>query len=61
MQENQSHEPQRLVTMRNPEYQEMVSVACYAIEHGFDVSYEGCGNLIVRLKRRENEDSSYSF
>ena len=53
---NENYNLQRLVTMRNPEYQDMVSVACYAIEHGFDVSYEGCGNLIVRLKPREPEN-----
>ena len=45
------NENRLLPVMGYTEYQELVSVACYAIEHGFDVFYEGSGNLIVRLKQ----------
>jgi len=36
-----------LVTMDGGDYQDLVSVACYALEHGFSVSYRGQGILLV--------------
>lgn len=43
-----------LITMCSADYQDMVSVACYAIEHGFEVRYAGDGNLIIRLTPKQN-------
>ena len=34
----------------NSRYMDLVNVACYAIEHGFDVEYIGQGNLMIRQK-----------
>jgi|GEM_PF-6875374 len=31
------------------DYQALVSLACYAIEHGFDVRYAGDGILNIQL------------
>jgi hypothetical protein len=42
------------VTMTRDDYQSMVSLALYALEHGFDVEYVGCGDLLVKHIPKQN-------
>jgi hypothetical protein len=41
--------------MTNPEYQNLVTMALYAMEHGFQVEYVGAGDLLIRQIPQQKE------
>lgn len=49
MDEIQRENFRQIMTMCNADYLDIVEVACYALERGFTVRYNGQGNLIVQL------------
>jgi len=47
-----------MITMSNEDYQDIVAVALFAIEHGFEVEYVGLGDLLVKHIPREKKQNS---